>query len=105
MAVHVPRARLPRRVPDPSARQSEAAAHTMPATNPAVSVRHFCYRPDMTIGITGPGPNPPRRSALAGLIIAAIVGGFCLVLLGRASDVLVDWLWLSSIGYLPVFLT
>ena len=46
----------------------------------------------MTIGITGPGPTPPRRSALAGLIVAAIIGGICLFLLGRASDVLVDWL-------------
>ena len=59
----------------------------------------------MTIGITGPGPNAPRRSALAGLTIAAIVGGIGLILLGHASDALVDWLWFSSIGYLPVFLT
>ena len=42
---------------------------------------------------------------MAGLIIAAFVGGICLILLGHASDVLVDWLWFSSIGYLPVFLT
>jgi len=59
----------------------------------------------MTIGITGPAPNAPRRSALAGLIIAAIVGGICLFLLGHASDVLVDWLWFSSLGYPSVFLT
>jgi hypothetical protein len=72
---------------------------------PAVSVPHFCYRQLMTIGITGPGPNAPRRSALAGLIIAAVVGGICLILLGHASDILVDWLWFSSIGYLPVFVT
>ena len=39
------------------------------------------------------------------LIIAAFVGGICLILLGLASDFLVDWLWFSSIGYLPVFLT
>jgi uncharacterized protein len=59
----------------------------------------------MTIGITGPVPKAPRRSALAGLIMAAIVGGTCLILVGRASDILVDWLWFSSIDYLPVFFT
>ena len=59
----------------------------------------------MTIGITGPGPNAPRRSALVGSIVAAVVGGLCLILLGFASDFLVDWLWFSSIGYQPVFLT
>ena len=42
---------------------------------------------------------------MVGLIIAAFVGGICLILLGLASDFLVDWLWFSSIGYLPVFLT
>jgi uncharacterized protein len=59
----------------------------------------------MTIGITGPGPKAPRRSAVARLIMAAVVGGICLMALGRASDVLVDWLWFSSIDYVPVFLT
>ncbi|HEY4986986.1 MAG TPA: UPF0182 family protein, partial [Bradyrhizobium sp.] len=59
----------------------------------------------MTIGITGPGPMVPRRSALARLIIAAIVGGIFLFALALASDFLVDWLWFSSVGYLPVFLT
>src|SRR6202158_3398584 len=59
----------------------------------------------MTIGITGPERKPPRRSALAVVIIAAIVVGICLLLLGLASDLLVDWLWFSSIGYLQVFLT
>ena len=34
----------------------------------------------------------------------ALVGGISLILLGLASDFLVDWLWFSSIGYLPVFL-
>src|SRR3954447_928461 len=71
---------------------------------PAVSLPRFCYCRVMTIGITGPGPNAPRRSALAGLIIAAIVGAICLILLGHASDILVDWLWFSSIGYPSVFL-
>src|ERR1700681_467159 len=59
----------------------------------------------MTIGITGPERKVPGRSAVVGLIIAAIVVGICLILLGLASDFLVDWLWFSSIGYLQVFLT
>src|SRR5258708_11392233 len=59
----------------------------------------------MTIGITGRGGKATRQNALVGLIIAAFVIGICLVLLGLASDFLVDWLWFSSIGYLQVFLT
>src|SRR5260370_27536704 len=59
----------------------------------------------MTIGITGPGRKAPRRSAMVGLIILAVLAGACLILLGLASDFLVDWLWFSSLGYLPVFLT
>jgi hypothetical protein len=39
------------------------------------------------------------------LIIAAVVVGILLILLGLASDFLVDWLWFSSIGYLQVFWT
>src|ERR1700736_4583107 len=58
----------------------------------------------MTIGITGPGRKAPGPSAVAGLIIAAIVVGIFLALLGFASDFLVDWLWFSSIGYLQVYL-
>ena len=42
---------------------------------------------------------------MARLVIAAIVVGICLMLLGLASDFLVDWLWFSSVGYLQVFLT
>jgi len=59
----------------------------------------------MTIGITGPGRKAPRQNAVVGLIIAAFVVGICLILLRLATDLLVDWLWFSSIGYLPVFLT
>src|SRR6202790_734480 len=59
----------------------------------------------MTIGITGPERKVPRQSAVVGFIIAAVVVGICLILLGLASDFLVDWLWFSSIGYLQVFLT
>src|SRR5438477_6259552 len=59
----------------------------------------------MTIGITGPERKVPRRSAVVGFIIAAVVIGIFLILLGLASDILVDWLWFSSIGYLQVFWT
>src|SRR2546429_9458407 len=59
----------------------------------------------MTIGITGPERKVPRRSAVVGFIIAAVVVGIFLILLGLASDILVDWLWFSSIGYLQVFWT
>ena len=59
----------------------------------------------MTIGITGPERKVPRRSAVVGIIIAAVVVGIFLILLGLASDFLVDWLWFSSIGYLQVFWT
>jgi uncharacterized membrane protein (UPF0182 family) len=59
----------------------------------------------MTIGITGPERKVPRRSAVVGFIIAAVVVGIFLILLGLASDLLVDWLWFSSIGYLQVFWT
>jgi uncharacterized protein len=70
-----------------------------------VGVPHFRYDQTMTIGITGPERKVPRQSAVAGLIIAAIVAGICLILLWLASDFLVDWLWFSSIGYLQVFWT
>src|SRR5712671_1029288 len=59
----------------------------------------------MTIGITGPERKVPRQSAVVGFIIAAVVVGIFLILLGLASDLLVDWLWFSSIGYLQVFWT
>ncbi|RXH26207.1 membrane protein [Bradyrhizobium nanningense] len=59
----------------------------------------------MTIGITGPERKVPRQSAVVGLIVAAVLIGICLFLLGLASDFLVDWLWFSSIGYLQVFWT
>jgi hypothetical protein len=51
----------------------------------------------MTIGITGPAR---WRGAVVALIIAAIVVTICLILLGLMSDLLVDWLWFSGIGYL-----
>lgn len=59
----------------------------------------------MTIGITGPERKRPRQSASVGFIITAVVVGICLILLWLVSDLLVDWLWFSSIGYLQVFWT
>jgi uncharacterized membrane protein (UPF0182 family) len=73
--------------------------------NQAANVLHFCYHQTMTIGITGPERKVPRQSAVVGFIIAAVFIGICLILLGLASDFLVDWLWFSSIGYLQVFWT
>ena len=57
----------------------------------------------MTIGITGPAPKFPGRSVLAGWVIAAIVVVIGLLLVNIAAEVLVDWLWFSSVGYLQVF--
>ena len=72
----------------------------------ARSAPHFFIADQtMTIGIAGPGRKAPRQNAMVRVIIAAFVGGISLILLGLASDFLVDWLWFSSIGYLPVFLT
>ncbi|TMJ16770.1 MAG: UPF0182 family protein, partial [Alphaproteobacteria bacterium] len=59
----------------------------------------------MTIGISGPGRRAPRQHAVVKLIVAAVVIGICLILLDLAGDLLVDWLWFSSIGYLQVFWT
>ncbi|QEL24254.1 UPF0182 family protein [Bosea sp. F3-2] len=59
----------------------------------------------MTIGIAGSGRKAPRQNVVVSLIIAAVALGVCLILLGLASDLLVDWLWFSSIGYLQVFWT
>ena len=59
----------------------------------------------MTIGIAGPGRKAPRQNAVVRLIVAAFAVGICLILLGLATDFLVNWLWFSSIGYLQVFLT
>jgi uncharacterized protein len=59
----------------------------------------------MTIRITGPRPRARWRGAVVALIIAAIGVTICLILLGLTSDLLVDWLWFSAIGYLYVFWT
>ena len=73
-------------------------------TNQAANAPHFRYHQTMTIGIAGPGRRTPGQNALVRLIAVALVGGISLIVLGLASDFLVDWLWFSSIGYLPVFL-
>jgi uncharacterized protein len=65
----------------------------------------FCYDPIMTIGVTGPTTKVPRRGALAGWIVAAIVLGIGFLLFRIVTDILVDWLWFSSVGYLQVFWT
>jgi hypothetical protein len=59
----------------------------------------------MTVGIAGPAPKAPARSAVVGLIIVAIIVGTGLILLGLVSGFLVDWMWFSSVGYLQVFWT
>jgi uncharacterized protein len=59
----------------------------------------------MTIGITGPERKAPGRNVLAGLIVAGIVAGIGLILLGLIGDFLVDWMWFSAIGYSQVFWT
>src|SRR5262245_4122506 len=59
----------------------------------------------MTIGITGPERQAPRQSGVVRLIVAAAVIVICLILLSLASDLLVDWLWFSSVGYPHVFWT
>jgi len=57
----------------------------------------------MTIGIAGPKQNAPQRHAVAGFLIAAIIVGTGMILLGFLGNFLVDWMWFSSIGYPQVF--
>jgi len=59
----------------------------------------------MTIGITGPERQAPRRNVVVALLIAAIAGVASLILLGLTGAILVDWMWFSAIGYLHVFWT
>jgi uncharacterized protein len=77
----------------------------LPATNDAASTVRFCYDWVMTIEIAGPAGKVPGRSVLAGWIIAAIAFIVFLWLTRVAGEVLVDWLWFSSVGYLQVFWT
>jgi len=59
----------------------------------------------MTIGIPGPAQKAPRRGGLVGFVIAAIIVVVGLVLLSVTNDLLVDWMWFSTIGYSQVFWT
>src|ERR1700758_2691664 len=59
----------------------------------------------MTIEITGPAQTAQGRSVLAWWIIAAVVFVIFLWLARVVGEVLVDWLWFSSVGYLQVFWT
>jgi uncharacterized protein len=59
----------------------------------------------MTIEIAGPARSVAGRSVRAWWIIAAIVLIFVLWLVRVVGEVLVDWLWFSSVGYLQVFWT
>jgi len=59
----------------------------------------------MTIGISGPVRRDPRRNFVVTLFSGAIVLVICLVVLGLASGLLVDWLWFAKLGYLSVFHT
>ena len=49
--------------------------------------------------------NSPRRGAIVTLIIVTIVAVLALILLGLATDFLVNWLWFSELEYLNVFWT
>ena len=42
---------------------------------------------------------------MKGLLVLAALVAICLILLGVTGDFLVDWLWFSALGYLPVFWT
>ena len=59
----------------------------------------------MTVEIAGPAQKVPGRSVLAWWTIAAVLLIIFLWLVRVAGEVLVDWLWFSSVGYLQVFWT
>jgi len=59
----------------------------------------------MTVEIAGPAQKVPGRSVLAWWTIAAVLLIIFLWLVSVAGEVLVDWLWFSSVGYLQVFWT
>jgi uncharacterized membrane protein (UPF0182 family) len=48
-----------------------------------------------------PGSRVPFKRT--GIAVAVVVG--CLIVAGRITGVVVDWLWFSSIGYAGVFWT
>ncbi|AJG19909.1 UPF0182 family protein [Cupriavidus basilensis] len=49
-----------------------------------------------------PGISGPRLRRIAARVAAGIIG---LIVIGRLTGMLVDWLWFSSIGYVNVFWT
>lgn len=59
----------------------------------------------MTIGITGPERQAPRRNVVVALLTLGIAAAISLILLGLTGSILVDWMWFSAIGYLHVFWT
>src|ERR1700758_1071464 len=59
----------------------------------------------MTVEIAGPAQKVPGRSVLAWWTIAAVLLIIFLWLVRVAGEVLVDWFWFSSVGYLQVFWT
>ena len=59
----------------------------------------------MTIRITGPKRQVPRRGAVRTLLVVAIILSIFLILLELTAGFLVDWLWFSAIGYFGVFWT
>jgi uncharacterized protein len=74
-------------------------------TNIMIGAVCFCYDRVMTAEIAGPARKAQGRSVLAWWIIATIVLIIFLWLARVAGEVLVDWLWFSSVGYLQVFRT
>src|SRR6516165_11926496 len=59
----------------------------------------------MTYQLAGPKRWTLQQRVVIALIIAAIILVSGLILLGLTGDFLVDWLWFSAIGYLPVYWT
>jgi uncharacterized membrane protein (UPF0182 family) len=59
----------------------------------------------MTHQLAGPKRWTLQQRVIVALIIAAIILVIGLILLGLTGDFLVDWLWFSAIGYLPVYWT
>ena len=59
----------------------------------------------MTIEISGPAQKVPGRSVLAWWIIAAVIFVIFLWLARVVGEVLVDWLWLDTLGYGALFAT
>ena len=59
----------------------------------------------MTHQLAGPRRWTLQQRVIVALIIAAIILVSGLILLGLTGDFLVDWLWFSAVGYLPIYWT